>query len=274
VPRSDATETAQMILKKLNLDKGRVEALQNISTQQLLDLTAANPALRLTPVVDGSTLPAHPFDPAATGISADIPLMIGSTETEVTWNPNTNYDPLDDTALRDRVKQTLRVDEAAADQVIAVYRKGRPKAGNLDLYLILASDASNFRTGTDTEAERKAALGKASVYKYYFRWYSPVREGKLRSMHTMDIPFVFENVLIAKTEIGEGRELYPLAEKMSGAWVAFARTGNPNHKGLANWPAFAPDRRATMIFNNECKVVNDPYHGEKAAIRAVQPART
>jgi len=274
VPRSDATETALTILKKLNLDKSRVEALQNIPTQQLLDLTAANPALRLTPVVDGSTLPAHPFDPVATEISANIPLMIGSTETEVTWNPKTNFDPLDDTALRDRVKQTLRVDEAAADRVIAVYRKGRPKASNLDLYLILSSDASNFRTGTDTEAERKAALGKAPVYKYYFQWYSPVREGKLRSMHTMDIPFVFENVEIAKTEIGEGRELYPLAEKMSGAWVAFARTGNPNHKGLSNWPAFTPNQRDTMVFNNECKAVKDPYHEEKAAIRAAQPART
>ena len=73
--------------------------------------------------------------------------------------------------------------------------------------LILGSDASNFRTGTDIEADRKASLAKAPVYKYYVQWYSPVRGGMLRSMHTMDIPFVFENVDIAKTEIGEGKEL-------------------------------------------------------------------
>jgi len=283
VSRSDATESAEMLVKKLGLDKSRLDELQKVPLQQLLDVTAVprgapasagNPALRLTPVVDGSSLPAHPFDPVATSISAGIPLMIGSTETEVTWNPNTNYDPLDNAALRDRVKQSLRVDQEAADRVINVYRKNRPKVSNLDLYLILASDASNFRTGTDTEAERKAALGKAPVYKYYFQWYSPVREGKLRSMHTMDIPFVFENVEIAKTEIGEGPDLHPLAEKMSGAWVAFARTGSPNHKGLPNWAAFTPNQRATMIFNKECRVVNDPYGEEKAAIRAAQPARS
>ena len=116
VSRSDATEAAEIILKKLNLDKSRVEQLQRVPVQQLLDLTeaprgaaaaAGNPALRLTPVVDGSSLPAHPFDPVATGISANIPLMIGSTETEVAWNPNTNYDPLDDAALRNHVKQTF-----------------------------------------------------------------------------------------------------------------------------------------------------------------------
>ena len=58
---------------------------------------------------------------------------------------------------------------------------------------------------------------------------------------------------------------------MSGAWVAFARTGNPNHKGLANWPAFTPNQRATMIFNNECRAVHDPYKEERLARIAAQP---
>ena len=101
-----------------------------------------------------------------------------------------NYDPLDETGLRNRVKQTLRVDDAGADRVIAVYKKDRPKASNLDLFLIIASDGSNFRTGTDQQAERKTAQGAAPVYRYYFQWYSPVRDGKLRSMHTMELGFV------------------------------------------------------------------------------------
>jgi para-nitrobenzyl esterase len=282
VPRSDASQAAEMLLKKLDLSKDRLGDLERVPLEQLLDVTrggpgagrgAGNPAGRLAPVVDGHTLPADPFDPVATEISANVPFLIGSTETEVTWNANTNYDPLDDAALRNRVKQMLRVDEAAADRVIGVYRNNRPKASNLDLYLILATDASNFRTGPDIEAERKAAQEKAPVYKYYFQWYSPVREGKLRAMHTMELPFVFENIEIAKTEVGEGKELQPLADKMSGAWVAFARTGNPNAKGLPNWPAFRPNQRATMIFNNECKVVNDPYREEKSAIAAAQSAR-
>jgi para-nitrobenzyl esterase len=60
----------------------------------------------------------------------------------------------------------------------------------------------------------------------------------------------------------------------AAAWVAFARTGNPNHKGLPNWPAFTIDQRATMIFNNECKTVNDPRKEERLALAAIQTQRT
>ena len=151
--------------------------------------------------------------------------------------------------------------------MIGVYKKGRPHASNLDLFFIMSTDTSNFRSGTDTEADRKAALGKAPVYKYYFQWYSPVREGKLRSYHTLDIPFVFENVDIAQSMVGTGRERYPLADKMSGAWAAFARSGNPNHKGIPKWEPFSERQRATMIWNNECRAVNDPYRDERLARR-------
>jgi para-nitrobenzyl esterase len=129
----------------------------------------------------------------------------------------------------------------------------------------MSTDVSNFRTGTDTEAERKSELKGAPVYKYYFQWYSPVREGKLRSYHTLDIPFVMQNVEIAQSMVGSGPERQPLADKMSGAWAAFARTGNPNHKGIPKWEPFHENTRATMIWNNECKAVNDPYREERLA---------
>jgi para-nitrobenzyl esterase len=265
--RGDATESTLAVLKRLNLDRARLDDLQNVPVDQLLELTVSGGGVRgLGPVVDGYSLPANAFEPAATDISANVPLMIGSNETEATWNANMNYDPLDESALRNRVKQTLRIDEPAAEHVIAVYRKDRPKASNLDLFLIIASDGSNFRTGTDLQAERKTAQAAAPVYRYYFQWYSPVRQGKLRSMHTMELGFVFDHVGISKSTIGEGKELQPLADKMSAAWVAFARSGNPNHKGLPNWPRFNLDQKPTMVFNNECRLVNNPYGDEKAAI--------
>ena len=92
---------------------------------------------------------------------------------------NTDYTlPADEAALRDRVKRALRTDEAQAEKVVATYKKGRPKASLLDLALVIETDASQFRSGTDTEAERKAALGKAPVYMYRFQWYSPVSGGR------------------------------------------------------------------------------------------------
>ena len=226
----------------------------------------ATRGLNLGPVVDGRTLPAGPFDPVASEFSANVPMMIGSTETEVTWSTTINLDPIDDATLHTRVKDSLKVDDATADNLIGVYKKGWPKADNETVFLILSTDVSNFRTGTDTEADRKAMAGyRSPVYKYYFQWYSPVREGKLRSYHTLDIPFVFENVDIAVSMNGSGPDRYPLADKMSAACAAFARTGNPNHKGIPKWTPFTLDRRTTMIWNNECRVADDPFREERLA---------
>ena len=276
VSRSDATKSAEMILAKLGLKPNQLDELQNLPMDHVLSVNAGggpagNQALRLAPVVDGRTLPRDPFDPTAPEVSANVPLLIGSVETEVTFMPRQQLDPIDDADLRARVKQSARCDDAQADKLIEVYRKGRPGISNIDLHLILASDTS-FRAGVRTESDRKAvqaAQGNAPVYLYYFTWRSPVRDGKLKAFHTLEIPFVFENVDIGKPMTGSGQDRYALADKMSRAWVAFARTGNPNHKGLPNWLAFTTDQRTTMIFNNECKTVNDPGKEERLALAAL-----
>jgi para-nitrobenzyl esterase len=157
------------------------------------------------------------------------------------------------------------------EKVIAAYKAGRPGATNTDLFLIIASDAT-FRAGVITEADRKAAQAKAAVYHYYFTWRSPVRDGKLRSFHTLEIPFVFDNVDAAKSMTGSGADRYPLAERMSTAWAAFARSGNPNHKGLPNWAPYDAKRKATMIFDRDCKVVDDPNGAEQKLLRSIQSA--
>jgi len=284
MPARTATQNAEAFMTRLGLQRHQVDELQKLPMAQLVGALgprsgggggAGGGGFAASPVVDGTSLPHDVFNPTATTLSANIPLLIGSTETEVTWNVNTDYTPpADDAALRERVKRALRTDDAEAQKVVAIYRKGRPKASALDLALIIETDASQFRGGTDTEAERKAALGQAPVYMYRFQWYSPVGGGRLRAMHCMDIPFVFENVDLSKSVVGDGADRYALADKMSGAWVAFARTGNPNHKGLPKWEPFTRDERATMIFNNECRAVNDPYRDERLAVAAALSART
>jgi para-nitrobenzyl esterase len=276
ISRENATKAAETVLQRLGLKATQLEDLQRVPVRKLLAAMqggggrgAGGGGLNFAPVTDGRTLPADPFVPVASPISADVPLLVGCTETESTWNTQQQYDLLTDAELRERVAETLRVDEPAAEKIIAVYKKNQPKQSNLDIYLILASDATT-RAAAITQAERKAALGKAPVYMYLFAWRSPVRDGRLRSMHTMDIPFVYDNVDVAKVELGTGADRYGLADKMSNAWVAFARSGNPNHKGLPNWAAFNADQRATMIFNTpESKVVSDPSGEERRALAAV-----
>ncbi len=265
VSPTDATKTAQTLMAKLGVKNA--DELQKVPMDKLVAATLATQGLRLAPVIDGKSLPGGPFDPTAPEISADIPLLIGNTEFEVTFFPFTKFDPLDDAGLHAAFKQATRAGDAEVDRLIAVYRKGRPQASNLDLSQIVASD--NFTAGVLTEAERKSQQ-KAPVFKYYFTWQSPVRDGKLKSFHTLEIPFVLENVDEAKSMTGTGQDRYALQTEMSGAWAAFARSGNPNHKGLPKWPRFTGDERATMIFDKECKVVNDPHGEERKALAALR----
>jgi len=265
ISKADATRNAQTLMTRLNVKT--VQQLQQVPMNTLIDATLAE-NLTWGPVVDGKTLPGGPFDPAAPEISSNIPVLIGSTEYEITFFPNTKFDPLNDAELRTAFRQTTRAaSDADVENLIAVYKRGRPSLSNLDYSLILASD--NYRTRVITETERKASQ-KAPVYAYYFTWQSPVREGKLKSFHTLEIPFVTSNVDEAKSMTGSGADRYALQDRMSAAWAAFARTGNPNHSGLPNWPTFDTKTRATMIFNNNCNVVNDPYGAERMALASLK----
>jgi len=286
-----ATRNAEALLARLNLKPTQLDELQRLPVDQILAAMAApagagpgggagrgagrgrggpgGAGLTFGPVIDGTVIPADPFDPVASPLSAPVPLMVGSTETEVTFNRNTPLDEMDDQTLHERVKQIVAADDASVDALIATYRKGRPGVSTIDLYLILASDAS-FREGVLTLAERKAEQRQARVYMYYFTWRSPVRDGKLKAFHTLDIPFAFENVDLATAMTGAHQSRYLLADRMSAAFAAFARTGNPNHPGIPAWPAFDPATRATMLIDNEWKVVNDPNGAERLALKALR----
>ena len=57
-----------------------------------------------------------------------------------------------------------------------------------------------------------------------------------------------------------------LADKVSDAWIAFARSGDPNTPKLPRWPAFNATDRPTMVFNNESRVENDPLREQRLAM--------
>jgi para-nitrobenzyl esterase len=111
-----------------------------------------------------------------------------------------------------------------------------------------------FRSGAVAQANQKAALNVAPVYMYLSTWQSPVMDGKYKAFHCMELPFVFNNIHRCEEMTGGTKEAYVLADKMSKAWVQFARTGNPAYAGLPVWPAYNSINTATMHFNNKCEV--------------------
>ena len=145
------------------------------------------------------------------------------------------------------------------------YRKTHPGATPSELVIYIFTDYK-YRQNDIKAAERKAAQGKAPAYMYLFTWRTPVLDGNLKTPHTLCIPFVFGTVDAAAGITGTAPERYALSEKVQGAWLAFARTGNPNHAKLPAWQPYNAADRTTMIFDNVCKTVNDPAGADRVAI--------
>jgi para-nitrobenzyl esterase len=276
MPRDRAARNAELFLAKLGLATGRVAELEKLPMEQLLEAIPVIPGgvMGPAPVADGRAFPGHPFDPGAPAISAGVPLLIGSNATEMTLL-ELPQEQMDDATLEALAKQRMKVDDAAAGPLLAAYKKAH--RSNVEAWLALESDRF-MRINSIRQAERQAALSAAPannaalsaapVYMYFFTWRTPVLGGRLRSAHALEIPFVFDHPDVWQGFTGTGDDRYPLADKMSGAWAEFARTGKPGDPNLPDWPAYTRERRATMILDNMCQVVDDPEGSDRLAYLA------
>ena len=200
------------------------------------------------PTVDGAVLPSQPFDPQAPAISADIPMIIGTTRHEFSM---TTYVPALRNAGREEVIGILkgRYGEGT-ERFLELFAKAYPGSKPADM---LDADFV-FRPSAIEQALRKSLQGAAPVYMYMFNWESPVLDGILRSTHCMEIPFVFNNADRHASMTGGGAQAMKLASKMSHCWAEFARCGKPSAEGLPEWEPFEAEKRAVMFFDNTCKM--------------------
>jgi para-nitrobenzyl esterase len=278
VERGPAQRVARELIAKLGVpQRPRLNDLQSVPLEQMMrayfaTVSAMNVdqmTMGFSPTVDGTAVPAHPFHPTASAISADVPLLIGSTRTELTLQADDAAFALDDSALRERIAGLVG---DASGGIVDLYRKANPAASASDLYFLIASD-HRYGAPVMKIAERRAALGRGPVYLYYFRWETPLDGGRLKSPHTIEIPFVFHNVEASRLTAGVP-SAPALADKVSDAWLAFARTGDPNTSKLPRWPKFDAAQRATMVLDNESAVQNDPLREQRTALFAAMGLAT
>jgi len=263
--KDDAQKTTDRVMAALGLRAAQGAEVQKLPMQTLLaamgggGAAAGGGGMRLGPVVDGHALPRDPFDPDAPEVSADVPMIVGTTETEGSYFAPPELLSLDEAAVRSRLRERLGKD---GDGIFDLFRKNRPAATPSEIYFTISAFPSNAHV----QAERKAAQRKAPAFLYQIRWRTPVEGGRRLSPHCIEIPFAMQNHWQLPEMVGTGPELQPLADKVSGAWLAFARTGNPSHPGIPKWPAYNASDRSTMHMDNEWRVVNDPDRAERLAL--------
>jgi para-nitrobenzyl esterase len=267
--REEATKAAERVLADLGLKANQLEELHKLPTARLLAASAAGGGFG--PVVDGHSLPNHPYDPVAPSVSAKVPMIIGSTKEETVYLVG-DGDPaaftLDEARLKARIARAVGDRAGAADTLIALYRKMMPNASPSDLFFEITTELGQ-RKNALTQAERKTEQGGGPAYMYVFTWQSVGFGGTYKAFHASDVPFPFDNVDKAVTLANNDPKALALSRNMSRAWVAFARSGNPNHPGIPQWKPYSLKERPTMIFDNECKVVNDPFRDERLVVAAL-----
>jgi len=294
-PRDMATETARMVLGELGLSVGEVARLRDVPPEKLVEVQGAvakkapgNLTLNggrkgmvvarpggFGPVVDGTYLPNHPFDPTAPSISRDKPLMVGTNKDEMAFfyfeRKAADLFSLTEGGLQTQLAKDFG---ASSEKILATYRNRRPAASPSDLYIAITT-ARAMWLGSIEIAERKLQQHRAPVYMYLFTHESnlvvPGTKHRLGAAHATEIWHKFDNVDLPNPKnapgpplIGDDPGRKQSARNMSEMWATFARNGHPGAKGQPTWPAYTLDRRSTMLIDAACRVEDDPFGQERA----------
>jgi para-nitrobenzyl esterase len=268
IGRERAGKLAEAALKQLGLGRNQLDQLQTVPFERLI--AAIGPAQKMVgppalpllerydfgPVVEGSVLPGHPFDPGASGVSVDIPVLVGGVKDEMAIYLAPDENVWERTLAEEEMRARIAtVAGDATDRVAATYKRLYPNANPAERLISTLTDA-NFRIRSWILAERKAAQSGAPVWLYSFDWETPVFGGKLKAYHALDVPFVFDTIdAVGATD--RGPVAHDLAHRMSATWAAFARSGNPDNPSIPHWPSYTDFDRATLILDRDCRICED-----------------
>jgi para-nitrobenzyl esterase len=261
--RAHATETARTFLLNLGLTPNRIGELSSIPRERLVE------AMRdgtWVPVTDGGALPRDPFAPDASPLSAEVPMVLGNTHDE-TRNLIGGASPalfsLSWEALPEAINRNVKqfIGDLTAEKIVEEYRRLYSAYSPSDVFFAATTAARSWK-GMVIESERRVQQGRAPTFVYYVNWPSPADGGKWRAPHTIDIPLVFDNVAQSPYTSLAADAAQKVADEMSEALIAFARTGNPATSRLP-WARFELERRPTMIFDTATRVESDPRGAER-----------
>ena len=207
-----------------------------------------NPRVGSGPTVDGRVVTMRSFEDGAPEISRNVPMLMGSVSEEANSMASRPAE------AQWRAAMAPILGDAKASELIAAMKKAHPEKSIRTLSY--AVGGLLFRNTMTRMAGMKYNQKAAPVYVWYFTWQSPMLEDA-GAWHTAELAFCFDNTKRCEQGTGNTPEAQKLAKTMATAWANFARTGNPSQPGLT-WAPFDPVKRQAMVFDNVCRVVDDP----------------
>ncbi|NVM54570.1 MAG: carboxylesterase/lipase family protein [Candidatus Helarchaeota archaeon] len=268
-------QSSETFMKKLRIEIDDIDALREVPTKKIVKIQnritlkgGMTNILAFSPRVDGKTLPKHPLEAVRAGSASDVDLLIGTNLDEMklfsALLPSMRKIDADGLyKLLQTVTGLMGIDESKVRQLIEIYQEARETPR--EIIDAIGTDFI-FRIPSIRIAEAHH-IHQPNTYNYLFTWPSPLFKGRLGSCHAVEIPFVFSTYAIPRidTFVGKGAAVKILSDKMMDTWIAFARTGNPNHDSIPEWPPYDVEKRTTMLIGSEFKVVEAFYEKERAA---------
>lgn len=255
-PDQKATRrVAELTLQNLGIAPADVDKIRDVPFDRLF--AAGNAAMKQaisegcavyswSPVKDGDYITCNIGEDGFLEQAKDIPLIVGSTLNEwatvpllvnMSANQSDNKNFWDDAAVAEKL--TAKYGDKA-DAVVSAFLKAYPYKKKADALYI----ETMLRPGALAILNAKAEQKGAPVYAYVFTWETPIMGGFAMAYHCSELPFVFNNIHLSEKATGGGEKAQALADKISRAWIDFARTGNPG------WEAYSPEKGATMLFDD------------------------
>ena len=271
-----ASGRAKTVLEKMGaagLTGKDLEAKLDSLTMEQIQEGARAVSSDWLPVVDNVVLFRNPFDPDAPALSEMVPMMLGNVhdETAVGGSLNMTWEQAA-AALDTAVHEYLG--PVKAEDAVAEFRRIHPDYTPIQVD-IAAATAFRAWPGQRWEAERRAANPTSQPRTWVYQMNFQGANG--RAMHTIDIPFMFDNIAMAsgqiRTDPQHVADANALAAVMSEMLITYGRTGNPNGDDkskaptqdgkLRYWPAYDLKNRSTMMWERSPRVENDPRGAER-----------
>jgi len=267
--KEQSRELARQLMKELGLGPNDLSSLQKIEWAKLnaagnaaiAKLSPAGPGLAgpggppsatprvgWSPTVDSKIVTLRSFYDVAPEISKNVPMLIGNVSEE----GNSMRSRPTEAEWHATLARTWGDSKATA--LITAMKKAHPEKSIRTLSY--GVNGLTSRNNVQRMVKLKHGQKGAPVYQYYFTWQSPMLEDA-GAWHTAELAFCFDNTKRCEQGTGNTPEAQALAKKMATAWVNFARTGNPSQPGLA-WTASDPVHCQTMVWDNHCRMVDDP----------------